>query len=88
MGSLGAAHKVVFGRDIKLTSRLQTAQFVPIIRSLMIISTLRASPLGPLFLFWAIASISKQHRVATSRERGGEQRSIARALHWRDRVGR
>ena len=54
MGSLSAAHKVVFGRDIKLTSRLQTAQFVPIIRSLMIISTLRASPVGPLFLFWAI----------------------------------
>ena len=36
------------------TSRLQAAQFLPNIASLMIISTLRVGPWGPLFLFWAI----------------------------------
>ena len=37
------------------TSRLPNAQFLPSICSLMIISTLRVGPWGPLFLFWAIA---------------------------------
>ena len=32
------------------------AQFLPTISALMIISTLRVGPLGPLFLFWAIGS--------------------------------
>jgi ribosome maturation factor RimP len=33
----------------------------------MIISTLRASPLGPLFLFWAIGRISKRNGVLEAR---------------------
>src|SRR5262249_60260532 len=41
------------------TSRLQTAQNLPTIEALMIISTLRVGPWGPLFLFWAVARASQ-----------------------------
>ena len=40
--------------DKPVISRLQFAQILPTICALMIISTLRVGPRGPLFLFWAI----------------------------------
>src|SRR5215467_3102673 len=43
------------------TSRLQSAQNLPTIQALMIISTLRVGPWGPLFLFWAVAGASQTH---------------------------
>jgi ribosome maturation factor RimP len=66
-------------RDI---SRLQTAQNLPTIQALMIISTLRVGPWGPLFLFWAMgwASHSTRFRALQDQETVSSGASDARFI--------
>jgi hypothetical protein len=48
--------------DIFYSSCLQTVHGPPIIQALMIISTLRVGPLGPLFLFWESSELPEAER--------------------------
>ena len=55
--------EVIRACDNFFTSRLQCARFLPTICTLMIISTLRVGPRGPLFLFWAVVRASRDAKA-------------------------